>query len=149
MAQVRHIELEAGPDGWYHGAVIILWLLVVVSLVSILPVLPGIVLLACGSLLVLLRPGSRRFRGVCGPLLLYRSGAARLGSLQGTWNPHSRTSRWVTLVRVEMPVGARIVLVCAARNQAQDYRLLLMWSRFPPMDWQAGARAGGQHGAQP
>lgn len=104
-------------------------------------------MVAAGLLLVWLRPGSPRAVPADARLSLYPNGAAVLdlmpapwsGPPQGQWHTPSRTSRWATVVCVDTSAGRYRLLICASRNHPDDFRRLMIWSRFPPSGLNAKA----------
>lgn len=131
MTPDEPIELRTGAGRVYGRLTALAWLLAMGSLTLTSRSLHWS--LVIGSLAVVgsFWPCAARLRETA-TLRLHSNGAAELGEAQGAWTPSPRVSRWVAVVRVELPGHTRRVLVCASRNHRQDYRRLLVWSRFPP-----------------
>jgi hypothetical protein len=150
MGQPASIELRTGPDRAYRVAVVLLWLLAATSIVACIGELRWPWLVVAGVLLALLNPWFGDPGRSEGKLHIFRDGAAIATKLNGswkvqaTWKGHGWCNGWGTILRLEAPAGygcarSSHVLVCASRNAAQDYRHLLVWSRFPPCGAGRGA----------
>ena len=132
MAQPAHIELQTGADRFYHWAKFLLWTLAVAVFAAFAPDAPWQLSVAALSLIVYLWPATDDPIAEPEQLYLYRSGAAKLGDKTGSWGSHSSVCRWFSIVQIDLPQKARKVLICASRNHNDDYRQLLVWTRFPP-----------------
>jgi len=132
MAQPALIELQAGGDIRYHLAAWSVWLLAAACSLVYLRNLSWPLLVLSGALLVVLWPGRPRFQPADGKLQIYSDGYANLSGKLCTWSPQARASRWGMVIRLHCEHSEVHALVCASRNQALDYRRLLVWNRFPP-----------------
>jgi hypothetical protein len=132
MAQPTHIELETGSDRFYRRAVALIWLLAAAVLVDHVQTLSPLLLCAGCALLLGLRPGRNDPSRQSHRLRLYRNGTAALGDQTGTWGARSWSCRWYAVLRLDLSRRARHVLISTSRNSADEYRRLLVWSRFAP-----------------
>ncbi len=132
MAQPAHIELETGSDRCYHRAVAVIWLLGAAVLIDHAQTLSLPLLCAGCALLLGLRPGRNDPSQQSFRLRLYSNGAAVLGDETGSWGAQSWSCRWYAMVRIDLSRRARHVLVSASRNPGDEYRRLLVWTRFAP-----------------
>ena len=130
------IELTTGPDRCYRCACWLVWLLALAATAAKAPEMHwGVILLAL-SVLIVLRPFCSRWLRETDSLWLHADGRATLSrgghKLAGQWRIPTRPSRWLTVVPLETGTRVERLLVCSSRNRADDYRHLLMWTRFPP-----------------
>ena len=134
MAQPAYIDLQTGPDRRYRLAVWFLWLTAAAAAVTHVHILAWPLSAAAGGLLVLLWPGSDHLIQRSRSLRLYRNGAARLGEQAGSWGRYSRCCRWYVLLLIDLPQRSERVLLSARHNSADNYRRLLVWTRFTPFN---------------
>ena len=132
MAQPQQIELQTGPDRRYQRMVWAVWLLAAAGVAAHLQTLPWLLSIAGCLVLFLLWPGKNDPMKSSCRLRLNRNGTAALGDCTGSWGAQSWRCRWYTVLRIELPQGKMHVLICASRNHFDDYRSLLVWSRFSP-----------------
>jgi hypothetical protein len=130
MAQPAHIELQTGPDRFYRAAVWALWLIAATVAIAQMHVLAWPLTAAVCGLLILLRPGMNHPVQRSCSLRLYLDGSATLGEEAGSWGRYCRCCRWYAVLLIDLPQRTERVLVSAHCNGLDDYRRLLLWTRF-------------------
>ena len=139
------IELHTGPDLLYRNASWVIWVLAGVTFALKFQAMNWFMIIFSACLLVYLRPWPLARLVETGTLRLYANGSASFnpGSTErfGYWRISAPASRWLTVVRIDTAEGAERLLVCASLNHPDDYRHLLVWSRFPPVE--SGRRPAG------
>ena len=132
MSQPDWIELQCGPSPAFTLGLWVLWLLAAAAGLSVWQHYRWPWLLAAGIALVLIHPGSGLPLHCRLKLRIHSDGSARLGEVAGTWHTVWRANRLAMLFSVSLAGKTHRVLVCAALNRPDDYRHLLVWSRYVP-----------------
>lgn len=132
MAQPAHIELKTGPDRAYRFILHIAWALAATAIIVNVPVLGWPSLAAAGCLLIALWPGLNDPIMASGRLFLYRNGSALLQHRVFSWGGQTWACRWFSVIRLDQGNRPQRVLVFASRNLPDEYRRLLVWTRFNP-----------------
>jgi len=132
MALQAHLELKAGADRSYRAAVYSLWAVAALTVFSQLTTMPWPLIPAALVVLFVFNPGRCISEGKPVQVRLYANGAAMVGEQTGTWGRYSWTCRWISVLRIDDLPRPLFLLLCASRNHPDDYRHLLVWTRFPP-----------------
>lgn len=134
MAQPSHIELQAGDDRFYRVTALLIWLISATAVIFHMNNQHWMLSVTGCFLLLALWLISRRCMSRDRRLRLYCNGAAAVDGHVGHWGTCYWSSRWYTLLRMDLACGRSRVLVAASRNHPDDYRRLLVWVRFSPFD---------------